>query len=301
LYRVVVSSTGANDVSREVTITVTEPQPTLIIDALINNAPAVLYNNIIEEGQTLKLDITAKNITANAVYWKIASDSTTQGNPAGGQDIEGGTIGGALPLSTATSITSPRTASLSLIVLKDNLTEGNELLQLEFYSNASYDSSVLLTRSNIYTIKDTSIGSQPQPSSTPSSKPQDADKCFEIGFKNLITKTPTSTKTPTPTATNTRTPSPTPTKTPRATNEPTKTPPTSPTPTRTPSPTTDINCWAPGSGGGVKQRAVVPSCPTCMTAVIIGKRKVVLLNGSECWDWIWECVYIPDCEPTAIP
>ena len=303
-YKVIVSSTGANDVSREVTITVTEPQPILIIDALINNAPAVLYNNIIEEGQTLKLDITAKNITANAVYWKIASDPTTQGNPAGGQDIEGGTIGGALPLSTVTSITSPRTASLSLIVLKDNLTEGNELLQLEFYSNATYSSSALLTRSNIYTIKDTSIGSQPLPTPpTPSSSDQPKTECFEIGFKNLITKTPTCTQTSTQTPTMTKTPSPTSTRTPRVlpTNEPTKTPPGSPTPTRTPTPTKIIDCWAPGSGGGNPAYAVVPSCPNCTTAVLIGTRKVILLDGSNCWEWIWDCVYIPDCEPTAIP
>lgn len=300
-YRVVVSSAGADDVSREVTINVTEPQPTLIIDALINNAPAVLYNNIIEEGQTLKLDITAKNITANAVYWKIASDPTIQGNPAGGQDIEGGTIGGALPLSTATSITSPRTASLSLIVLKDNLTEGNELLQLEFYSNATYSSSALLTRSNIYIIKDTSIGSQPPPN--PSSSAQLKTECFEIGFKNLITKTPTRTQTSTQTPTMTKTPSPTNTRTPRVlpTNEPTKIPPGSPTPTRTPTPTKVIDCWAPGSGGGNTAYAVVPDCPDCRTAVLIGKRKVILLDGSNCWEWIWDCVYIPDCEPTAIP
>lgn len=300
-YRIIISSIDATDVSREVTITVTEPQPTLTIDATINNNPAVLYNNTIEEGQTLKLDITAKNITGNAIYWKIAgtpvsNNPPTQGNPASGEDTEGGAIGGILQLSAATSITSPKTASLSLIVFKDNLTEGSELLQLEFYSNASYQSSALLSRSNIFTIKDTSIGSQPQPSPTPSSQPVDANKCFEVGFKNLITKTPTRTQTPTQTPTKTSTPAPTNTRTPRATppatNEPTKTPPASPTPTRTPTPTTIIDCWAP---------QVVPTCPNCMTAVIVGKKKVILTNGSECWDWIWDCVYIPDCESAAIP
>lgn len=295
-YKVIVSSAGANDVSREVTITVTQPLPTLIIDALIDNNPSALFNNVIEEGQTLKLNVSTKNVDSNVLYWKIASvpvsDTTpTSDGTSSGSDIDGGVLGGVLNLSASTT---NKTASLALIVFKDNITEGNELLQVEFYTSSSYSSTSLLGRSSIFTIKDTSTGTQPAPSPTPSVQ---IDKCFEIGFKNLITKTPTRTQTPTPTPTITRTPAPTNTRTPRPTppptNEPTRTPPASPTPTKTPPPTRPIeDCANPSPS---------PSCPECMTAVIVGKRKIILTNGGECWDWIWDCVYIPDCEPTAIP
>jgi hypothetical protein len=233
-YRVVMNSAGVvngvpvgvlDSISREFTISVAPPAPTLNIQSLTNNVPSILYDNKIEEGQTLQLNLTATNFSGNIVYWKLADSGNATSAPS---DFDGKVPGGTIGLTN-------NTASLSLVVTKDQLTEGNETFKVEFYSTATYVSSSLLAQTVEFTILDTSFGSvvpgtSPLPTRPPGSK--DEQGCFIVPVKAVLSPTPTRTQTSTPTKTPTATPSVTPTDTPLATNTPTKT--KTPLPTATP-------------------------------------------------------------------
>jgi hypothetical protein len=306
MYKVIISSANATSIFREYSLTVAAPQPFIEVESFVDGTPSVLLSNEINEGQTLTLNLTARNFTSSAIYWKIATNprlndgTNATGSIATAQDTDLKIIGGKINLTSSTG-------SLELKISSDQITEGSELLQIEFFSDSAYQS--LISRSEIFTIKDTSTGSQPLPTPTPSSPPVGLDRCFEVGFKDLITRTPTGTPTRTPTSTITTTPTTTTTRTatptqtptstttaqmtPTPTNRPTDTPRSSPTPTPTPSPTKPIiDCWQP---------EVIPTCPDCMTPLLAGKKIVSIGPGQECWQWIYECVYIPDCGQNPTP
>lgn len=233
-YRVVMNSAGVvngvpvgvlDSISREFTISVAPPAPTLNIQSLTNNVPSILYDNKIEEGQTLQLNLTAANFSGGIVYWKLVDSGSA---PASSSDFDSKVPGGTVVLTN-------NAGSLSLVVTKDQLTEGNETFKVEFYSAATYVSSSLLAQTVEFTILDTSFGSvvpgtSPLPTRPPGSK--DEQGCFIVPVKAVLSPTPTRTQTSTPTKTPTATPSVTPTDTPLATNTPTKT--KTPLPTATP-------------------------------------------------------------------
>lgn len=226
IYRVTINSLGLDPIFREVTISVAPPVPTLNIQSLTNNVPSILYDNKIEEGQTLQLNLTAANFSGGIVYWKLVDSGSV---PASSSDFDSKVPGGTVVLTN-------NAGSLSLVVTKDQLTEGNETFKVEFYSSATYVSSSLLAQTIEFTILDTSFGSvvpgttSPLPTRLPGST--DEQGCFIVPVKIVLSPTPTRTQTSTPTKTPTATPSVTPTDTPLATNTPTKT--KTPLPTATP-------------------------------------------------------------------
>lgn len=225
-YRVTINSPGLDPIFREVTISVAPPAPTLNIQSLINNVPSILYDNKIEEGQTLQLNLTSVNFAGGIIYWKLAGSGSTS---ASSSDFDGKAPGGTVVLTN-------NVGSLNLVVTKDQLTEGSETFKVEFYSAATYASSSLLAQTIEFTILDTSFGSvvpgttSPLPTRLPGST--DEQGCFIVPVKVVLSPTPTRTQTGTPTKTPTATPSVTPTDTPLATNTPTKT--KTPLPTATP-------------------------------------------------------------------
>jgi len=267
-YRVILSAPGATSVTSSVTtLTVPATSAAYSLSSFINDTPSILYNNIIEEGQTLKVNITGskapETFSSNSitVYWRrLGSASDT--------DFNSGIPGGLVTLTGIGGSTTPQTVTgqLSLIVKADSLTEGSENFLIAFYDDSLYSNEI--SRTSTFTISDTSTGGAlPEISTTPTATPpatptstrplpsatKDSQGCFIIPFKELISKTPTRTQTPTPTSTITTTPTVTPTRTsyppntpsatktrtptPTPTIQPTNTPRLSQTPTQTPTPT----------------------------------------------------------------
>ena len=265
-YRVILSSPGATSVTSSITtLTVPPTSATYSLSSFINDTPSILYNNIIEEGQTLKVNITGskapETFSSNSitVYWRrLGSASDT--------DFNSGVPGGLVTLTGTGATPQTVTGQLSLVVKADSLTEGSENFLIAFYDDSGYSNEI--SRTSTFTISDTSTGGTlPEISTTPTATPpatptstrplpsatKDSQGCFIIPFKELISKTPTRTQTPTPTSTITTTPTVTPTRTsyppntpsatktrtptPTPTIQPTNTPRLSQTPTQTPTPT----------------------------------------------------------------
>lgn len=261
-YQVIVSAPGAASITSNVTTLFVPQQGTAYsVSALINDTPAVLYDNTLNEGQILKINITASKApetfssTSIPLYWRrIGSASDNDFATA----IPGGTItlSGTIQSVSGQLILSPK---------EDLLTEGLETFTIVFYDDGAYTNEV--ARTSVFSINDTSVGNNTiPPSNTPTPLPmitptptrpepsatRDAQGCFIIPKKFALSATPTSTMTGTPTTTPTRTPpttppnTPAPTRTPTRTNtpfptvtptnEPTNTPRLSQTPTQTPTP-----------------------------------------------------------------
>jgi hypothetical protein len=234
-YRVILSSTGADDVILETTLKILPPVASISIESFVNNLPSSLYNNNIEEGQTLKLNVIARNLSTNTLYWRVSGGT---GSFGGSDDFDPSVPGGILSLTTISGSDPRLEATLNLKVLADKLSEGDETFSVAFFDNVGFSGAPLFT-TNTFTIKDTSIGDAPAPTqtriivtSTGGFSNTDDKGCFVVPFKDLITKTPTRTPTPTPTTTITTTPTVTPTRTARITPTPTRT--TTATPTATP-------------------------------------------------------------------
>jgi len=244
-YRVILSATGASSVTTNTTtLNVPLPSTTYSLSPLINDTPSVLYNDTIQEGQTLKVNITASkapetfNTNSITIYWRRLGS----GQSASDADFNNGVPGGLVTLTGSGTSPQSLTGQLSLVVSADLLTEGSENFLIAFYDDATYTNEVV--RTSTFSISDTSVGSSTGPSPTPTPPPtatptrpipsstRDAQGCFIVPFKGLITKTPTGTCTPTPTTTITTTPTRTPTRTALSTPTPTRT--RTPLPTATP-------------------------------------------------------------------
>lgn len=244
-YRVILSATGATDQTTNITtLNVPLPSTAYSLSSLINDTPSVLYNDTIQEGQTLKVNITASkapetfNTSSVTIYWRRLGS----GQSASDADFNNGVPGGLVTLTGTGPSPQTVTGQLSLVVSADLLTEGAENFLIAFYDDAAYSNEV--SRTSIFTISDTSVGNTAVPSPTPTPPPtatptrpipsstRDSQGCFIVPFKGLITKTPTGTCTPTPTTTITTTPTRTPTRTALSTPTPTRT--RTPLPTATP-------------------------------------------------------------------
>jgi hypothetical protein len=244
-YRVILSATGAADQTTNITtLNVPLPSTTYALSSLINDTPSVLYNDTIQEGQTLKVNITASkapetfNTSSVTIYWRRLGS----GQSASDADFNNGVPGGLVTLTGTGTNPQTVTGQLLLVVSADLLTEGSENFLIAFYDDAAYSNEV--SRTSIFTISDTSVGNTSVPSPTPTPPPtatptrpipsstRDSQGCFIVPFKGLITKTPTGTCTPTPTTTITTTPTRTPTRTAFSTPTPTRT--RTPLPTVTP-------------------------------------------------------------------
>jgi hypothetical protein len=268
-YQAVVSATGANSVTSNVTtLSVPSAPVAYSLSSLINNTPALLYNNQINEGQTLLININASkapetfNSQSLILYWKRINSGTS----ASDSDFTNAVPGGSIVMSPVGILATPQsfTGQLTLNPTADQLTEGNENFIIALYDDNGFTNEV--SRSPIFTILDTSTGGvapaasqTPTPPVTPTptkptpSSTKDEQGCFIVPVKLDLTQTPTTTQTGTPTTTPTSTPdvtpphtplstqTPTRTRTPFATstptNQPTNTPRLSQTPTNTRTPT----------------------------------------------------------------
>ena len=238
-YLVIVSANGAPSVtSNTTTLSVPSAPAAYSLSSLINNTSALLYNNQINEGQTLLINIIAskapETFTSSALtlYWKRIGSGLSATDNDFVNAIPGGTINMLPNTSSPTPVSF--TGQLSLNPKEDNLTEGTESFIVVFYDDINYSNEVI--RTSAFTIADTSTGgiaplasqtptlpvtptpTKPQPSST-----KDDQGCFIVPVKVALSQTPTRTQTGTPTTTPTSTPPVTPPNTPLATNTPTRT------------------------------------------------------------------------------
>jgi hypothetical protein len=245
-YQVVISAVGASSVTSNITTLNVPAVPTSYsLSSLINNTPALLYNNQINEGQTLLINITASKTpetfssTTLTLYWKRLGSGTSPTD----NDFVNAIPGGSVNLSALTANPTSLTGQISLNPREDNLTEGTEGFIVVFYDDINYSNEVIRTAA--FTIADTSTGGvvpvesqTPTPPVTPTpTKPvpsatKDEQGCFIVPIKVALSQTPTRTQTGTPTTTPTSTPPVTPPNTPLATNTPTRT--KTPFPTATP-------------------------------------------------------------------
>lgn len=249
-YQVIISANGATSVTSNIsTLNVAPAAIAYSLSSLINGTPALLYDNKINEGQTLTINITASKAPetfsnpALTLYWRRIGS----GSSAADSDFNNAIPGGSVSLSgtgTPTSITG----QLTLNPKEDSLTEGSENFIVVFYDDSNYTNEVI--RTSTFTINDTSTGGvapvasqspTPTPTLTPTkpvpSATQDEQGCFIVPVKVALSQTPTRTQTGTPTTTPTSTPPVTPPNTPLATNTPTRTKTPFPTATPTNNPT----------------------------------------------------------------
>jgi hypothetical protein len=252
-YLVIVSANGASSVtSNTTTLSVPSAPVAYSLSSLINGTSALLYNNQINEGQTLLINVTASKAPetfssqALTLYWKRIGSGTS----ATDIDFITAVPGGIVNMSPVGSSQTPQsfTGQLSLNTKEDNLTEGTEGFIVVFYDDINYSNEII--RTSLFTILDTSTGGvapvesqTPTPPVTPTpTKPQpsstkDDQGCFIVPVKVALSQTPTRTQTGTPTTTPTSTPPVTPPNTPLATNTPTRTKTPFPTATPTNNPT----------------------------------------------------------------
>lgn len=300
-YQVIISANGANSVTSNITTLNVPTAPTLYtLSSLINSTPAVLYNNQIQEGQTLLININAskapETFTSSSLtlYWRRINS----GQSAVDNDFNSAIPGGAINMIPVGSSATPQAfnGQLSINPKEDNLTEGNENFIVVFFDDNNFSNEVV--RTPVFTILDTSTGGvapiesqTPTPPATPTptkpvpSSTRDEQGCFIVAPKLPLSQTPTRTQTGTPTTTPTSTPASTPpytplatqtptrTKTPRVTvtptNNPTNTPRLSQTPTQTQTPTktstqTPTNTCTP-TNTGTSQQTPTPTTTSTVT------------------------------------
>jgi len=252
-YLVILSANGASSVTSNVTTLSVPSVPTAYsLTSLINNTAALLYNNQIDEGQTLTININASKAPetfssqALTLYWRRLASGTS----ASDNDFTNAIPGGTISMSPVGSSQTPQafTGQLTLNPKQDSLTEGSENFIVVFYDDSSYSNEVIRTAT--FTILDTSVGAAapaesqtptPSPTATPArilpSATKDEQGCFIVPIKAAISQTPTRTQTSTPTTTSTSTPRATPPHTPLSTQTPTRTKTPAPTATPTNNPT----------------------------------------------------------------
>ena len=251
-YLVILSANGASSVTSNIT-TLSVPAAPIVysLTSLINSTAAILYNNQIDEGQTLTINITASKAPESfssstlTLYWRRLGSGTS----ASDNDFTNATPGGSINMTPSSGgLPQSFTGQLTLNPRQDSLTDGSENFTVVFYDDSSYSNEVI--RTSTFTILDTSVGAvapaesqtpTPSPTATPArillSATKDEQGCFIVPIKAAISQTPTRTQTSTPTTTSTSTPQATPPHTPLSTQTPTRTKTPAPTATPTNNPT----------------------------------------------------------------
>ena len=105
---------------------------------------AISMSTAVLEGQTFTVALSTVNVAAgSSLYWRLNGVGITTGDFVGLSSLEG-----------SSAIQADGTATVALQLAADSLTEGNEVLGVEFYSDSSRNLPLL---SRVASIADTSI------------------------------------------------------------------------------------------------------------------------------------------------
>ena len=100
-------------------------------------------SSVINEGQTLKIDISTTNVSNNSLlYWRISGNNITQNDFTSLSGLNGSSV-----------IDANGKSSINLNIKEDSLTEGSEIIKWELFSDHFLTNKV---SENLITIQDTS-------------------------------------------------------------------------------------------------------------------------------------------------